>query len=50
MRSRRWYSPFGIEPPFPWLGIALFVCAAVIAEAAVAHVVIEIADGRLADY
>jgi hypothetical protein len=26
MRERRWYSRFGIQPPFPWVG-AVIICA-----------------------
>jgi hypothetical protein len=33
MREQRWYSRWGIEPPFPWLPLAVAVAAVPVAGA-----------------
>lgn len=33
-RERYWYSRFGIEPPFPWVGVAIWTALPVIGAAA----------------
>lgn len=44
-RDQPWYQRrFGIEPPFPWIGIGLAVTIALIAEAGMAFGVLSLFD------
>ncbi len=46
MMKHRWYSRFGVEPPFPWLLAGLWaVCLGVLAAPVVAYVAVSLIDG-----
>lgn len=52
-RNSRWYERFGIEPPFPWVGIAIWAGIPVVgAAAAVAGIYLALmyGDDRIAGF
>jgi hypothetical protein len=44
MRDRHWYTRFGIEEPFPWLGIAIGALVGLLAVPSLSWIAFELID------
>lgn len=49
MRPRHWYSRFGIEEPFPWIGVGIACVTGLLIELVVVAGVLQLFDCDMMD-